>query len=65
MNEKLAEWENFYNFHMVLLRAEHPTKYSENDYNEKHTVCPVRMSISQSKNRVRTQSSSLSRVRIR
>jgi len=33
---------------MVLLRAEHPMKYSENDYNEKHAECPAGMSISQS-----------------
>ena len=32
---------------MELLPGEHPMKYSENDYNERHAECPAGMSISQ------------------
>ena len=32
---------------MELLPGEHPMKYSENDYNERHAECPEGISISQ------------------
>ena len=32
---------------LVLSLREHPMKYSENDYNERHVECPEGLSISQ------------------
>ena len=42
----LEHAEKIGNVRMKLLPGEHPMKYSENDYNERHAECPEGMSIS-------------------